>query len=210
VQGSSLVAALIDPIQPTYLDAGPSLVITGPSGTKTVPVTTTPTISTGYFAAYLSFEPSVYIQPGDYTVSNGSGGANVGPFTWALTVPAPVVPTNIPASVDPTQDLTLNWTGSSPFQVVGIFAYSGLSVSAPMNSYTYIMCSADPSAGTFTIPAAILNLLPANGYGNPSTKGVNISIAGFPEAHYSVAGSPGIDAALLAIYVTTGSVASLQ
>jgi uncharacterized protein (TIGR03437 family) len=210
VQGSSVVDALIDPIQPTYMDAGPSLSITGPGGTKTVPVTTTSKISTGYYAAYLAIEPSVYIQPGDYTVSNGAGGANVGPFTWALTVPAAVVPTNIPASVDPTQNLTLNWTGSSPFQVVGIFAYSGVLVSAPTSSYTYIMCSADPSAGTFAIPAAILNLLPADGYGNPSTKGVSISIAGFPEGRYSVAGSPGIDAGLLAIYVATGSVAAIQ
>lgn len=64
--------------------------------------------------------------------------------------------------------------------------------------------------GTFTIPAAILNLLPANGYGNTSTKGVNISIAGLLENHYSVAGSPGIDAGLLAIYIATGSVASVQ
>jgi hypothetical protein len=192
------------------MDAGPSLSITGPGGTKTVPVTTTSKISTGYYAAYLAIEPSVYIQPGDYTVSNGAGGANVGPFTWALTVPAAVVPTNIPASVDPTQNLTLNWTGSSPFQVVGIFAYSGVLVSAPTSSYTYIMCSADPSAGTFASPAAILNLLPADGYGNPSTKGVSISIAGFPEGRYSVAGSPGIDAGLLAIYVATGSVAAIQ
>jgi hypothetical protein len=66
------------------------------------------------------------------------------------------------------------------------------------------MCSADRSAGTFTIPAAILNLLPANGYGYTTTKGVSISTAGFPEGRHSMAGSPGIDAGLLAIYVATG------
>jgi len=210
VQGSSVVDALVDPIQPTYMDAGANLSIAGPDGTKTVPLTTTSTIAKGYYAGYLAFEPSVYLQPGDYTVSNGAGGANVGPFTWALTLPATLVPTNIPTSVDLSKNLTLNWTGGSPYAMVGIFAYSGLLVSAPMSSYTYIMCSADPAAGTFTIPAAILSLLPASGNGNITTKGVNISMAGIPESHYSVAGSPGIDAGLLAIYIATGSVVSVQ
>jgi hypothetical protein len=208
VEGSSLAAALVDPIQPGYLDAGPSLVTTGPSGTKTVPVTTTPTISMGYYAGYLAFQPSVFIEPGTFSVANGSGGANVGPFTWELTLPAAVVPTNIPATVNRAQDLTLNWTGGSPFSVVSIFAFNGLPVSESLGSYVYIMCKAVASSGTFTIPSAILNLLPTNGYGTLTAQGVNISIAGIVESHY--AGSAGIDAGILSVYVANGSVAALQ
>ena len=212
VGGSSLAAALVDPIQPSYLDAGTDLVASGPGGTKTVPVTTTSTISKGYYAGYLAIQPSVYIAPGTYSVANGSGGANVGPFTWGLTLPATVVPSNIPAIVNRAQNLTLNWTGGSPFSIVGIFASSGLVVSeSPFrSSYVYIMCNANASAGTFTIPSAILNLLPTNGYGTVTTQGVNISIAGIPESHYTVAGSPGIDTGILTVYIASGSVAAIQ
>jgi uncharacterized protein (TIGR03437 family) len=212
VAGSSLAAALVDPVQPTYLDAGANLVATGPSGTKTIPVTTTSTITKGYYAGYLATQPSIYIVPGTYSVTNGTGGANVGPFTWGLTLPAAVVPTNIPSSVNRAQNLTLTWTGGSAYSTVGIFAYNGLLVSESpsYSSYVYIMCKADAAAGTLTIPSALLNLLPTNGYGTLTTQGVNISIAGIPESHTTVAGSPGIDAGALIVYVATGSVATLQ
>ena len=210
VGGSSLI--LKDPMQPVYMDAGPNLAITGPSGTKTIPVTTTATIPTGYYDADLAIEPSTYIKPGSYSVGNGSGGAKVGPFTLATTLPNPVVPTNIPSGVNRAQDLTLNWTGGAGFSVVSIFAYSGLVVTASpsMNSYVYILCNADVSAGTFTIPSAILNLLPANGYGTPTKPGVNLSIAGIPEVRFTAPGSPGIDAGMLTVFTSNGSVATIQ
>jgi len=210
IGASSLV--LKDPVQPTYLDAGPNLVVTGPAGTKTVPVTTTATISKGYYADDLAIEPSVFIQPGAYTVANGSGGANVGPFNWSMTLPSPVTPTNIPASVNRAQNLTLNWTGGAAFPMVSIFAYSGLLVTASpsMSSYVYILCNANGSAGTFTIPSAILNLLPTTGYGTLTKAGVNLSIAGIPESHFTVGGSPGIDASTFTVFVTNGSVPTIQ
>ena len=210
VGGSSLL--LVDPIQPSYLNAGPDLVTTGPGGTKTTPVTPTSTISTGYFAAYLAIEPSVYIESGTYSVANGSGGANVGPFNWGLTVPNAVVPTNIPTSVNRAQDLTLTWTGGSAFSVVSIFAFNGLLVtsSPSLSSYVYILCNANASSGTFTIPSAILNLLPTNGYGTPTKPGVSLSIAGIPENRFTVTGSPGIDAGIFTVFVSNGSVATIQ
>jgi hypothetical protein len=72
------------------------------------------------------------------------------------------------------------------------------------------MCNADASSGSFTIPSAILNLLPANGYGTVTQVGVNLSIAGIAESRYTVAGLPGIDAGILTAYVANGSVATLQ
>jgi uncharacterized protein (TIGR03437 family) len=212
VGGSSLAAALVDPIQPAYLDAGPDLALTGPSGNKTIAVTPTATAPTGYYAATLATAPSVYIQPGTYSVGNGSGGANLGAFNWGLTLPGAVVPTNIPASINRAQNLTLNWTGGSPFSVVGIFAYNGLLVAPAtlQSSYVYIACNANVAAGSFTIPSAFLNLLPTNGYGTLTQQGVNISIAGIVENHFAVTGSPGLDAGIFTAFVSNGSVAALQ
>ena len=85
VSGSTFV--LKDPIQPSFLDAGPKLTITGPAGDKTIDA-----VSTGYFPATLATQPATYIEPGSYSVSNGSGGADVGAFTWNLTLPPNVVP----------------------------------------------------------------------------------------------------------------------
>jgi hypothetical protein len=164
----------------------------------------------GYFGAYVAIEPSVYIEPGSYSVANGSGGANVGPFSSGLTLPADIVPTNIPASISRAQNLTLNWTGGSGFSVATIFVFNGLLVTPPLSSYAYILCNADPSSGTFTVPSAILNLLPTNGYGTTTKPGVNISIAGIPEATFTAAGSPGIDAAIFSVFISTGSVATIQ
>src|ERR1019366_5427044 len=82
-----------DPIVPPTLDAGAQLVLTGPAGTRTVPAA-----GTGLYSATLGAGGS-FIQPGAYTVTNGSGGANVAGFTWNLTVPAPISFTNLPATI---------------------------------------------------------------------------------------------------------------
>jgi uncharacterized protein (TIGR03437 family) len=207
VGGSSIETALVDPVQPAYLNVGADMVITGPGGTQTIPVS-----SAGYFAADLAVAPSTYIQPGSYTATNGSGGSNVGAFTWNLTLPASVVPTNIPATVNRAQDLKLTWTGGSAYQVASIFLISGIPLASSLNSWAFIVCDADASSGTFTVPSAILNLLPTNGYGSssPIKRGVNVSIAGVPEATFTVAGSPGLDAGIFTVFVSNNSVATIQ
>jgi uncharacterized protein (TIGR03437 family) len=203
ISGSRLL--LSDPIQPTYLDAGSDLVITGPSGTKTISAT-----SKGEYPATLATPPSVYIEPGSYSVGNGSGGANVASFDWDLTLPSYVVPTNIPKSVNRAKDLTLAWTGGSQYPVVTIFGYNGLIASTGQGSYVEFICNADGSAGEFTIPSVILNLLPANGYGSFGVPGVNLQIAGDSLAHFTVAGSPGLDVGTFDVLVSHGGVAKIQ
>jgi hypothetical protein len=121
------------------------------------------------------------------------------------------VPTNIPATVNRAQDLTLTWTGGSAYQVASIFLISGLPVGS-LNSWAFIVCDADAAAGTFTVPSVILNLLPTNGYGssNPIKRGVNVSIAGIPETTFTVAGSPGLDAGIFTVFVSNNTVATIQ
>ncbi len=203
ISGTSLI--ILDPIQASVLDTGPNLVVNGPGGTKTIAAT-----STGFYPATLATEPSTYIQPGAYSVSNGAGGSNVGPFNWSLTLPNNVVPTNIPASINRAKDLTLTWTGSSGFSLVTILGISGVPVALPVSSYVEFICTADASTGSFTVPSAILNLLPPNGFGTTTKAGVDIQIAGIPLERFSVAGSPGLDVGVFSAFVTNGAVATLQ
>ena len=200
VSGTTLVIA--DPILPIYLDAGPNLVITGPAGTKTIPATLT-----GQYPATLAAEPSTFIEPGQYTVSNGTGGANVGAFNGALTLPAYVVPTNIPKSVDRAQDLTLTWSGGSQYPLVTVLGYSGLPSSGELNSYVEFICNAAGSAGQITIPSVILNLLPPNGYGAFGVPGVDLEIGGYPLASFT---GSGLDTGVFSAFVTTGGIAAIQ
>jgi hypothetical protein len=79
-----------------------------------------------------------------------------------------------------------------------------------MMSYVDVLCTADGSSGTFTIPSAILNLLPVNGYGTPTKKGVNLQIAGVPSESFTIAGSPGIDTGIFTVFASDGAVATLQ
>jgi uncharacterized protein (TIGR03437 family) len=201
-EGSSLV--ITDPVQLSYLDAGSQLVLTGPSGTKTADAT-----STGSFLATLATESPFYIAPGNYTVENGAGGSNVAGFNWNVTLPASVI-SNIPASINRAQDLTLTWTGGSAFSVVRIYAFNGVEATSSLKSYVDIICDADASAGTFTIPSAILSLLPPNGYGTPITPGVAIQIGGVALSHFTVPGSPGIDEGFFTAFISNGAVTTIQ
>ena len=87
-------ATTTDVIQPTWLDAGYALTVTGPNGTKQLPkVTSGNTI--GYYASLGSNSSGeqLYLSPGSYTLS-GPGGPDVGAFSQNLTVPASLTWTN--------------------------------------------------------------------------------------------------------------------
>jgi len=188
-----------DPVQPTFMDAGTDLVVSGPGGaTQTIPAT-----STGYYQATLGAS----IAPGVFDVRNGAGGSAVSAFTWSLTLPALVKPTNIPASVNRSQNLTLTWSGGSAYQAVTIFLYSGVPQGAS-DSFATVLCDADAASGTFTIPAAVLNLLPPKGYGAFGKQGVDIQIAGVALGAYTAAS--GLDVGALSMFATSGAIATIQ
>ena len=195
----------IDPVVESFLNPGDQLMLNSTGGSKTISA-----LATGLFDTTLSTEPAVYIEPGPFSVTNGAGGPDVGSFTWSLTLPDPVVPTNIPASIKLSQELTLTWTGSSGFSVVTIFLFSGVPV-APETAYVEILCTADASTRSFTIPSAVLNLLSPNGYGAIGKRGVDIQIAGVPLVRYTdIPGSPGLDAGIFSVFVSNGAVAKIQ
>lgn len=201
--GSSLVVT--DPVAPSYLSGGASITINGPGGSKTVTAS-----STGQYSGALATAPATYLAPGNYTVANGSGGSGVTGFSANLSLPSFVTPTNLPGSVSRTQDLTLTWSGGANYPVVTIFGYSGVPTSTGINSYVEFICNASGSAGQFTVPAAIVNLLPTNGYGASEKPGAALQIGGDAQTSFTVAGSPGIDAGIFSILVTNGGIVTVR
>jgi hypothetical protein len=193
-----------DPIQPTLLHTGAELTLTGPNGTKDAP-----SVATGTYGATLASSAPFYLSPGNYTVTNGAGGSNVDAFTWDLTLPPSVVAT-IPASINRAKDLTMTWTGGSAFPFVTIFGYSAVPSTTENFSWVEFICTADASAGSFTIPSAILELLPTNGFGSQEARGVSLQIAGVAENHFTVAGSPGINEGFFTAFIATGAVATVE
>ena len=147
----------------TPLDAGPELTITGPSGTMQMPEAGG---NPGTYQANLGASSPLpgqgakppYLSPGAYTVSNGSGGADVGSFSGTVTKQPDFTWTNEGqiTSVNRSQPLTVTWTGGDPTAVISI---SGNSTTSDGASAGFV-CTAPVSAGTFTIPVSILQALP--------------------------------------------------
>ena len=198
VQGSSFV--LKDPILPSFLSSGSQLMINGPAGSKTIDAT-----SPGFYEAALATGSPFFIEPGNYTATNGAGGSDVGAFSRDLTLPPSVVG-NIPASIERAHNLTLTWTGGSAFPVLGIYLFNGVQASSSLKSYVDIVCSAPGSAGTFTIPSAVQGLLPADGFATPTTPGVLIQLGGIAQSSFTVTTrSPGIDEGFFTAFIASGS-----
>ena len=155
---------------PKALDAGPVLNVTGPNGAKTM------TKNQGTYSANFGMTTSfpgapsspLYLDPGNYTVDNGTGGADVGPFKLNLVVPPTFTWTNQNAitSIDRTQPLQITWTGGDPNAQVLVFGSSSIDSSSTVSFF----CYAKDSDLQLTVPPAILSLLPVSAVtaGTPS------------------------------------------
>ncbi len=97
------------------------------------------------------------LNPGTFKVT-ASGSADIGAFTANLTVGQPLTWTNRDqaATVDRTKPLTLNWSGGGQVMIVGG------SLDYPTNSAAGFVCTAPAGATSFTIPAYILETIPAS------------------------------------------------
>jgi len=206
VSGSPL--RFSDPILATlpYLDSGPALTVSPQNG-KAVTVNAS---STGAYSAVVGTAGNVYLAPGVYSVSNGNGGTQVPAFTWSDTLPGPVGFVNLPASIDRAADLTVTWTSSAAFTLVTIFGYAGVPLSSTENSYVEFVCASSGSAAQFTIPSAILSLLPANGYGAPGVPGAGFEVAGIVNNRFTLTGTPGLDVGIFTMFTSTGAVVKVQ
>jgi uncharacterized protein (TIGR03437 family) len=155
-----------DPIQPRVLNAG-NISVTGPKGTKQVPY------QNGAYFAQLGGGTSIpgipnipgmpaaeplFLDAGAYTIQ-GSGGPDVGPFQVSLNVPAQLVWTNESSTnnVPRSSPLRITWSGGDPG---GWVAISGTSFNNSVaGAFT---CLERNNAGQFTVPAYVLQSLPAS------------------------------------------------
>ena len=145
------------PFKEVNLDAGPTITISGPSGTRTIKGQTLGMLGVVYSGGTLgNSTPGNYLDPGHYTIT-GPGGKDVGAFMASTDVPsAPFVWTNLPdvtAPLDRSKNLTINWTGGVGTQVV---ATGGSGTQA-------FLCAAPVSAGQLTVPSYVLLSLPPSG-----------------------------------------------
>ncbi len=154
--------------QPTIaspLDAG-ALTLGGPGGSMAVGRK-----APGYYADSLTQT----LPSGSYTLDNGSGTSDVGPFRATFSMPVPIVWTN-KSSVLGRSDHTFRWTGGDPEGLVAIADILTNSV-AVFGS----ICVERASAGQLTIPGPewYAGLLEGRPYG-PLGVSVSMSSLGAP------------------------------
>lgn len=169
----------------TFLDAGSAVTLTPPAGTA-LSAPANPSQKGAYQAS-----PTSALAAGIWTESNGTGGADVPPFSANLTIPQPVVWSNQTAAFDHTQFNTVKWTGGDPNGYVTISGSSGFGNSTSFGNAGF-QCSAPTSAGQFAIPPWVLTNLPTTPAQNPS--GSFIQIDGYNTGTFSV---PGFDIAFM-------------
>ncbi len=147
------------------LDAG-TLTLTGSAGTQNFQKTSADAVNIYSTApgTSTSLPPStgiapLYLDPGTFRI-DGGGGADVGGFSASIAIPAsPLNWTNRDAiqTIDRTQPLTLNWSGSASAVVI-----EGVNYDAPTNSSVKFQCLAPAGASAFTVPPWILANMPAS------------------------------------------------
>jgi uncharacterized protein (TIGR03437 family) len=154
------------------LDAGASISIQGPGGPKQLAKVGLPA---GTYQATLN-NPldagSGYLRPGQYTIGNGGGGADIGAFNFTENIPNFVTWTNRDAisSVNRAQGVKITWTPPQGNSLEGMVLVTGQSYSVSQNVGSVVFCSADPSVGELTIPPSVLQgMVKSEGIVGPGT-----------------------------------------
>ena len=158
---------------PPPLDAGPLLTITNAKFTQGMPnkngvysaTTVTSSIQIAPTPPIVSGGPD-FIVPGPYGLSNGGGGADIGPFKATLSNPAAVKweSTAQNATIDRSQGMTVKWSGGDPGGVLAITGFS-TSTQGTVILVGSFYCYANISDGQFTVPSFITQPMPASGTG---------------------------------------------
>jgi hypothetical protein len=146
------------PDRPPGLDAGSSISLSGPNGTKQLPKGIT--IQGTYSAGLSQFTGPLYITPGTYTFT-GTGGVDVGAVTAMSTVGPRVTWLNKASisTVDRSQDLTVMWSGG-PANSYALITGGSTRVSGTTRHEGNFYCLAPVAAGQFTIPSYVLLAMP--------------------------------------------------
>lgn len=144
-----------------FLDAGATIPVSGP-GLPAGAVLSQINTPTGPVYSYS--QPSL-VSGGTYTLT-GNGGSQVGPFNVSATLPTNFSVTNWDSisTINRSQPLTINWTGSG-FDTV-IIGVTGTSISGSVQIVS-VTCVVPGNSGSYSIPAGALALLPQIAAGSP-------------------------------------------
>jgi uncharacterized protein (TIGR03437 family) len=159
----------------TGLDAGPLLNVSGPKGARQVlqrwPGAYSEQFATGTLVQYL--------EPGTYTLDNGSGGSDVGPFKTTFAVPVELTTTVQQSAAG----ATVSWRGGDPTAYVAI---QGSAQSSATGARAGFSCVERASASQFTVPSFVLSSLPAS----PGDISAQIATGSSPQNRFR---APGLD-----------------
>jgi hypothetical protein len=133
------------------LDAGSSIVVAGANGG-----TALPNQGQGLYEPDKGLQ---FLDPGPYTIQ-AAGGADVGAFQVAVTVPPPFAWTNASGSstINRSHGAALTWSGGDPSGYVIVSGWG-----QDVGGATSFSCTARASDESFTIHAFVLQGLPAFG-----------------------------------------------
>ncbi len=156
------------------IDGGAALNLNGPRGSKQWQNGGGTDLGGGIPPISGSYGPE-YLVPGVYTVDNGNGSPNIGPYRATLTLPAPPIWTNHSSitAVNRSQDLTVTWSGGDTAKE-SVLIY-GLSTNTNLGVGSLFACVERSAAGRFTIPALVLSALPVSGTAIPPGGGQSLS-----------------------------------
>ena len=145
------------------LDGGQSLTVSGNQQSVNLP--RDPDFAMFGLIAYVTPDgqpPTSFYQPGNTYRFQGSGGADIGPFTVSLAAPMPLVLSqpalSDPAGHDASNDLVLKWNGNNGVGNVLVDLWGAETVTLDAFTQAYISCRfADD--GHAVISAALLTQL---------------------------------------------------
>jgi len=170
IHSRGTTSQLASGVSGTELDAG-AVTLSGPAGSNlTTPVTLTKdatnayNLSLGGVGLPATGGVSANLVAGTYKLS-GAGGADVGGFNASVNLgSALTISGGLPTAITRGNGLTLNWTGGNSSDIVTIVGIAGQNTGTGANATvdaTEFFCTTTAGAGTFTVPADILNQLPA-------------------------------------------------
>jgi len=157
-----------DPTEPGALNAGDVINVNGPHGVKKMATGQPGTYNSQLggdgvlgFAGEGGTSDPLFLDPGVYTVDNGIGSSQVGPFRGSINVAKPITWVNGDqlTNIDRSQPLTVQWSGGNPAGEFTVIA--GISYNSTANAGRVFVCTERADAGTFTVPSHVLASLPA-------------------------------------------------
>ncbi len=212
-------ANVVDPTKPVGLDAGAAINVNGKNGAKQLlPEAGAKGV---YFAELGGGAPPnatpLYLDQGSYAIDNGAGGVDVKSFKINLTVPPPLVWTNMD-SVGPViraNGQLITWTGGDPNGTVTMTGFSfmlGSSSDGSDSVGAIFTCTAPDSAGQFMIPALVTLSLPPSAVFAP-IPGVSLDTGSLSVGTTSVPvqfTAPGLDFGFAGSTVSSGKTLGYQ